>query len=68
MNAPSRGEWLKGLLRQRVPVVAWLPLYDRTKFICDLIAGTTVGLTVIPQALAYSTLAGLEPQVKNKPN
>lgn len=64
MSAPSRGEWLWALLRQRVPVIAWLPEYDRTKFICDLIAGVTVGLTVIPQALAYSTLAGLEPQVK----
>ncbi|XP_059477481.1 sodium-independent sulfate anion transporter-like [Neocloeon triangulifer] len=56
------GEKIRRLVRQRVPIVAWLPGYDRTKFICDLIAGVTVGLTVIPQALAYSTLAGLEPQ------
>lgn len=28
-----------------------------------MIAGFTVGLTVMPQALAYATIAGLEPQV-----
>lgn len=31
-------------------------------FAADLIAGITVGLTVLPQGLAYATLAGLEPQ------
>uniref|UniRef100_A0A2M4CBI8 Putative secreted protein n=1 Tax=Anopheles marajoara TaxID=58244 RepID=A0A2M4CBI8_9DIPT len=31
--------------------------------VADLIAGITVGLTVLPQGLAYATLAGLEPQV-----
>lgn len=29
----------------------------------DLVAGITVGLTVIPQALAYSGIAGLDPAV-----
>lgn len=29
----------------------------------DFIAGLTVAMTVIPQGLAYSTLAGLPPQV-----
>ncbi|XP_065341247.1 sodium-independent sulfate anion transporter-like [Cloeon dipterum] len=62
MSALFKREKVKQLIRQRVPIVAWLPSYDRTDFICDLIAGVTVGLTVIPQALAYSTLAGLEPQ------
>lgn len=30
----------------------------------DLIAGLTVGLTVIPQGLAYAQIAELPPQVK----
>lgn len=30
----------------------------------DFIAGLSVGLTVIPQALAYAEVAGLPPQVK----
>jgi Sulfate permease family len=31
----------------------------------DLIAGITVGLTVIPQSLAYAKIAELPPQVSN---
>lgn len=40
----------------------WLPKYDYDQFFHDVIAGITVGLTVMPQGLAYATLAGLEPQ------
>lgn len=53
----------KTLLVRRVPILQWAPKYNTHKFFCDLIAGITVGLTVMPQALAYATLAGLEPQV-----
>lgn len=49
-------------LRKRVPVTAWLPRYGRAQALGDLIAGVTVGLTVIPQSLAYSSIAGLPPQ------
>lgn len=57
--------WLKRLktsLYRCLPILSWMPRYNSHKFICDLIAGVTVGLTVIPQSLAYATLAGLEPQ------
>lgn len=47
----------------RVPVLKWLPNYTAQDFIADLIAGITVGITVIPQALAYATVAGLPPEV-----
>ena len=36
--------------------------YDGEKAIRDVIAGLTVGLTVIPQGLAYAVLAGLPTQ------
>ncbi|GBP68186.1 Sodium-independent sulfate anion transporter [Eumeta japonica] len=49
-------------LQKRLPITAWLPQYDRGKALGDLIAGVTVGLTVIPQSLAYSSIAGLPPQ------
>lgn len=52
----------KRFLNRRVRITEWLPEYNRDKLVCDLIAGVTVGLTVMPQALAYATLAGLEPQ------
>lgn len=57
-------EKLKNFLFKRVPILSWLPKYDSEKAVSDAIAGITVGLTVMPQGLAYATLAGLEPQVK----
>lgn len=46
-----------------LPGIKWLHGYTAPDAIADLIAGITVGLTVLPQGLAYATLAGLEPQV-----
>lgn len=48
----------------RVPVLQWLPKYTTQDFVADLVAGITVGITVIPQALAYATVAGLPPEVR----
>lgn len=67
MSSPSklrskRQTQCKRLLHKRLPITKWLPEYNSEKAIADLIAGITVGLTVIPQALAYATLAGLSPQ------
>lgn len=57
-------EKCKDFVLRRVPVLRWAPKYTTHKFFCDVIAGITVALTVMPQALAYATLAGLEPQVR----
>ncbi|XP_049699523.2 sodium-independent sulfate anion transporter [Helicoverpa armigera] len=67
MSSPSklrskRQTRCKRLLHKRLPITKWLPEYNSEKALADLIAGITVGLTVIPQALAYATLAGLSPQ------
>lgn len=61
VKRPSR---MRRFLVRRVPIVSWLPQYSADKAISDLIAGVTVGLTLMPQGLAYAVLAGLEPQVK----
>ncbi|XP_065088699.1 sodium-independent sulfate anion transporter [Ochlerotatus camptorhynchus] len=45
-----------------IPGARWLRGYSAQFAVADLIAGITVGLTVLPQGLAYATLAGLEPQ------
>lgn len=48
------------------PFLDWIKEYDIDKAISDIIAGITVGLTLIPQSIAYASLAGLDPQVRNK--
>ncbi|BFZ18037.1 hypothetical protein BsWGS_21075 [Bradybaena similaris] len=44
------------------PIVKWLPKYRFDTLQADFIAGLTVGLTVIPQGLAYAQVANLPPQ------
>lgn len=52
----------KKILKRRVFVLSWLPDYDRSKALGDLIAGISLGLTMVPQSLAYANLANLPPQ------
>ena len=40
---------VRSLVRSRLPLLSWLPTYTATDALSDLIAGVTVGLTVIPQ-------------------
>lgn len=52
------------ILFKRLPILQWLPKYTLNEHgISDLVAGITVGLTVIPQAIAFANVAGLPPQV-----
>ena len=52
----------KKQLYKKVPILEWLPKYNLEKGVADLIAGVTVGLTVIPQGIAYALVAKLPPQ------
>ena len=45
-----------------VPVLRWLPSYDKTWLKFDLIAGLTLAAFAIPDNMAYATLAGLPPE------
>lgn len=49
-------------VKKRLPIIAWLPQYNVTTLIQDIIAGITVGLTAIPQGIAYAIVAGLSPE------
>jgi sodium-independent sulfate anion transporter 11 len=42
----------------------WLPRYNLEWAVSDFIAGITVGLTAIPQGIAYALVANLPAQVK----
>lgn len=48
----------KRLIQKRIPVTAWIPHYTFALLFQDLLAGFTVGLTEIPQAIAYAVVAG----------
>ncbi len=45
-----------------VPVVTWLPKYDRSWLRFDLLAGLTLAAFAVPDGMAYASLAGLPPQ------
>ncbi|XP_060700440.1 sodium-independent sulfate anion transporter isoform X2 [Hemiscyllium ocellatum] len=49
-------------LKKRLPILRWLPQYSLQWLRMDLLAGLTVGLTVVPQGLAYAEIAGLPVQ------
>ncbi|XP_045606141.1 sodium-independent sulfate anion transporter-like [Procambarus clarkii] len=48
-------------LHRRLPCLGWLRGYSSECLLGDLVAGFTVGLMIIPQALAYGIVAGLPP-------
>ncbi|KAG1945938.1 sodium-independent sulfate anion transporter [Pimephales promelas] len=59
---PRTGIRWKAALRSCFPILSWLPRYNLTCLKMDVIAGVTVGLTAVPQALAYAEVAGLPVQ------
>ena len=46
-------------MKSWVPFLDWLPRYRRKDLSGDLPAGLTVGVLLIPQGMAYATIAGL---------
>lgn len=63
LKEKARNMFTRKMLHKKVPICQWLPEYNSSTAVSDLVAGVTVGLTVIPQAIAYSNVAGLPPQV-----
>ena len=45
-----------------IPILSWLPRYDRAWLTIDIIAGLTLWGLVVPEAMAYAGIAGLPPQ------
>ncbi|PQJ68600.1 MULTISPECIES: SulP family inorganic anion transporter [Polaribacter] len=48
-------------IKKIIPILEWLPNYNRSLFKGDLLAGITVGIILIPQGIAYALIAGLPP-------
>ena len=48
-------------IKKIIPILEWLPNYNKSFFKGDLVAGLTVGIILIPQGIAYALIAGLPP-------
>ena len=46
-----------------VPILGWLPKYDRSWLTPDILAGLTLWGLVVPEGMAYAGVAGLPPQM-----
>uniref|UniRef100_A0A8C8RLC4 Sulfate transporter n=1 Tax=Pelusios castaneus TaxID=367368 RepID=A0A8C8RLC4_9SAUR len=55
-------ERLKNMVMDFFPVLRWLPKYHCREYIWgDVMSGVVIGIILVPQAIAYSLLAGLKP-------
>ncbi|XP_034935647.1 sodium-independent sulfate anion transporter-like isoform X4 [Chelonus insularis] len=52
----------KTYVKRRFPILDWIPKYKPSWLLQDTLAGITVGLTAIPQGIAYGVVAGLGPE------
>jgi sulfate permease, SulP family len=50
------------MVKRFVPILSWLPGYDRSWLTVDAIAGLTLWGLLVPEAMAYAGIAGLPPQ------
>ncbi len=62
MSASTHTTKPQNMLARYVPILAWLPHYDRAWLTVDVIAGVTLWGLVVPEAMAYAGIAGLPPQ------
>src|SRR5258707_15738277 len=53
--------WRKRI-RSAIPVIGWLPQYQRRWLRPDMVAGLTLAAYAVPVSVAYASLAGLPPQ------
>lgn len=60
-NAQKK-KFYKSLIFKHLPVLEWLPKYSiKSYLVSDMLSGFTVGIMNIPQGMAYSLLASLNP-------
>jgi len=48
-------------IKKVIPILDWLPNYNKSHLKGDLVAGITVSIILIPQGIAYALIAGLPP-------
>lgn len=50
--------------KRKLFILQWIPSYSGDDFLGDLLAGITIGLTVIPQSMALASIVGVPAQVR----
>jgi len=63
----TKGTCLKSLTtytKRKLFILQWIPTYSGDDFLGDLLAGITIGLTVIPQSMALASIVGIPAQVR----
>jgi high affinity sulfate transporter 1 len=55
-------EAVRRAVTRYVPIVRWLPRYDRSQLRFDLVAGIVAWGVMVPVAMAYAGLAGMPPE------
>ena len=53
---------MKLVLQSLFPFLVWLPRVSRESLRADFIAGLTGAVIVLPQGIAFATIAGLPPE------
>ncbi|ODA81834.1 hypothetical protein RJ55_00339 [Drechmeria coniospora] len=71
-DLPTTAEWFRSQLpstntlalysRSLFPFLSWIGHYNLQWFAGDVVAGVTIGAILVPQGMAYASLARLEPQ------
>ncbi len=62
MTTDARTDEKAAGIRGFIPILSWLPRYNRKWLPVDIIAGLTLWGLVVPEAMAYAGIAGLPPQ------
>src|SRR3954468_5010871 len=61
MTRPATRASLRAM-RRYLPILSWLPGYDRRWLAADALAGLSVWALLVPQSLAYAALVGVPVQ------
>ncbi|MCB1544181.1 MAG: hypothetical protein KDJ30_07870, partial [Rhodoblastus sp.] len=62
MSALTSQQRREAIVERVLPFLAWLPLVNRRTMSADLTAGLTGAIVVLPQSVAFATIAGMPPE------
>jgi high affinity sulfate transporter 1 len=62
MSEKPQNSGCRSSVKSFLPILQWLPKYDRSWLRWDLVAALTVWAMFVPEGMAYATLAGVPPE------